>query len=208
MEGSKSNLRQRQPRLGLTLLELVAATLLAAMLCVAVMGITADSARRHQAVVSQIPTKPWLAQLSEQIRWDILQARSFRVQSDGLELHGFGSRDFGTSVAYHGPAIITYQIIKVGDVRWLLRRETHTDDLTSNYVRTDFVCTNVEALRLASLSGRHGGSEQKGGPLSDLLDPTQEQELQAEGPLPERVVVTLRGSAAKEPILREVIFRR
>ena len=210
MQNSTQKTRRNQllRRSGFTLLELVAATLLAAMLCVAVMGITANSARQSREIKNQFPARPWLAPLAEQIHWDIVQARSFRVRPDSIELHGFGGRDFTTAVAYHGPTVVTYQIVKDGDVHWLLRKEAHVDDLTSRFFRTEFVCKDVGSIRLSALSGQSDVGRQPADPLQDLLPPMEEQDLQSEGPLPERVVVTMIGQDNQTPILREVICRR
>lgn len=205
---NKSCRRPLKKQLGMTLLELVAATLLAAMLCVAVLGMTADCARRQQQIVSELPARPWLAPLSEQIRWDILQARSFRLRADSLELHGFGSRDFSTAVAYHGPAVITYQVVTDGNVRWLLRKELHVDDLSNQYFRAEFVCGDIGSIKLCSLAGRPDVAQLNSGPLSGQLEQAVEQDLPGEGPLPERVVVTIRTLKDRAPLLREIICRR
>jgi len=196
-----------RPRSGLTLLELVAASLLAAMLCVAVLGMMASSARRHRIIINQTPARPWISPLAEQVRWDVLQSRSFRIRPNALELHGFASRDFGTGVAYHGPTVITYQIVKDGEVSWLLRKELHVDDLSSKYFRIEFVCADVGGLRLSVLSGQDA-SRQKAASFDDWRESAEEQELKADGPLPERVVITIRGITDKAPLIREVICRR
>lgn len=133
-------------RRGLTLIELVVATALAALLMAAVAGVMRSLVMQKKVLLSNDPPTPWKDRLRDQLRWDFANARRFSAEAARLRLVGYGGADFDTGALTQRPTEVVYETIDVGPRSWLVRREIHLDASTLHNRRSDIVCAGVRAL--------------------------------------------------------------
>lgn len=135
-------------RTGLTAIELLAASALAALMTVAVSGILGAMALQRRELPTSQTSAAWQRRLAEQVRWDFSNARQFRCNGEELMLSGFGAREFGFTSRRptHRPAQISYRIKKIGERHWLIRRETHLDERALVNFRSEIVCADADRI--------------------------------------------------------------
>lgn len=109
---------------GFTLVELVAATALSAILTLAVLKVVASVGR--DARVSINAPADGSEDLAALIRWDVVNARGFSSTENRLELEGYGTlaslEDDRSTFGSRGT--VTYELAPLGGRTWLIRRET------------------------------------------------------------------------------------
>lgn len=136
---------------GLTILELLVALTLSAMLLTALVGVMSALQRQQTIVVEKHPYRPWRRAAMNQLHWDFQNAKWVAQTDDGLHLVGYGGRDFQSGHVNHRPAQIDYLIVGNDDRRWLCRRERHTDEFSNKTERTEFVLADVSQIRMERL---------------------------------------------------------
>ncbi len=145
---------------GFTLLELLMATALAAMLMVGVLAVVASIASpAHEAaqtrgqgvrgigqVVSDAPpVDAWVALLRE----DLAHARSVKAQPDGsLVLAGYTGLAGAGRERSHRPAVVTYSVKRIEGRDWLVRRQVLLDVLSNQNVQNDLVAAGVSRFEV------------------------------------------------------------
>jgi len=110
-------------RRGFTLVEVLVATTLGALLMVAMFMVLAGLGRERKALAQRAAgTVP--LQLMELLRWDLVNARTVRSQGKGVLLSGFGCLDETTmSPRSLQPVDVLYEIQRLGGRSWLTRRQ-------------------------------------------------------------------------------------
>ncbi|WP_010583130.1 hypothetical protein [Schlesneria paludicola] len=173
-------------RLGLTLVELLAATVLSTLLMAAVLGLlTSVSKAQSVALRAHGIPDPWQQRLDEVLRWDLQNSRSIRTTEAGIELAGFAGRDLSTRMPIHCPCLVEYFIVATGDRTHLFRRESHVESLNIDNSYSDLVCLDVSKITIGPASDRTNAS-------------VRDQALPAlpNGPLPSEVNVSLTSTGA------------
>lgn len=178
------HLRKNPKRLspsGLTLVELLAATVLATLLMGAVLGLLTSLTRNQRTILKShgIPD-PWQTRLQELFEWDLQNSRSLQATPNGFQLEGFAGRDFSTGTPLHCPCRITYEIIDDEDRQHLIRRETQTESLNLDNTTSALACLDVGQV-VCGAPRAAAESENSASSLQGLPD----------GVLPEQVSVTL-----------------
>lgn len=140
----------------MTLVELLPALALAALLLAALMGVVKGLAQQRRALAER-ESPAWRQAFLEQLRWDLLHARQMRSTPTRLTLEGFAARDFATGEATHRPTRVEYYIVEAGTQTWLLRQEAHLDELTNQHQRAELVCLNATSLTVESLQTQAAG---------------------------------------------------
>lgn len=181
-------IQRRRPRLGMTVIELLVATTLAAMLMVVLLAVLGTIDIQRRELLENAPQPLWHNRLADQLTWDMTHASRLNWREGRLDLHGLGSRDFDTGTATHRPAHVVYFIRQIGETSWLLRRETHLSDLTLAKPRVELLCAGVSSITLQSLS-------------------ETQISLRQSAPVPSSMRLELRGGEQEEPIWNQTIHR-
>ncbi len=214
-------------RMGLTLIELLAATALATLLMVAVLGVLKSITRGQKVLLAREPIESWQLRLTEQLRWDLENSRAFKPIAAGFQLEGFAGRDFSSSATTHARSVIEYVVVRAGDRGQLIRRESHPDSLQLHNSISELVCLDLERIVL----GRPGEQASPvanradfSGPPSPVATPPptpQDRTTRTESPkstvvdrpvdsqpLPDRVAVTLYRSGTSTPVFSHAFLVR
>jgi prepilin-type N-terminal cleavage/methylation domain-containing protein len=108
-------------RHGLTLIELMCALLLGAMVVSLLCGVVATMSRREREMRESWPDEGWLRRVRRQMEHDFANSRSVRLDSGRLLLDGYAAVEVGESRL--GPSVVWYEVVvpEEGEPR-LLRR--------------------------------------------------------------------------------------
>jgi len=196
---------RRRPRVredlrrGFTLIELMVATVLAALLMAAVLGVLKGVTRSQKTLMRGDTAPPWQARLISQLEWDLTNSRSVVPTVDGFQLKGFAGRDFASGAALHGPTTVQYAVRNVAGQLWLVRGEAHLDSLSLDNDSLELVCNRVERIALNSPNkqGAKGvdGSEPQAKSVEDA-------------PIPDQPLVLLYGAGQEKPIFEHAFVLR
>lgn len=170
-------------RTAFTLIELLAASALAAVLMLvmfqvigslgrtrAALSRASDDAGRGSAVQS-----PWKSDLLDALRWDLANAATAKLEANRVTLAGHGSLDRRTLAASHEPVEVTYRLERrgAGGRTCLVRREVPRGAATNDRGWSELLCADVsrfavEPVRSAGLLGLR--RDALAGPLRVRLD--------------------------------------
>jgi prepilin-type N-terminal cleavage/methylation domain-containing protein len=140
-----------------TLLELLAATALSAVLMVVLLQVLASLARGKVVLErdTAADAAPWQADLVEHLRWDLTNATEGAAEPNRLRLTGHGSLDRATLAPGHDPVTVTYALERLGGSAgnrtggggggrtWLVRRQSPRGGLTNERGWSELVCPDV-----------------------------------------------------------------
>jgi hypothetical protein len=132
---------------GFTLVELLAATVLSALLVITLLMVVASLGRERTAIAKRAAsqTPPGVVDL---LRWDLLSARSLRMKDGVMTLSGFGSLDRRTLAPLsHRPVDVVYDVRELGGESWLVRRQMEKGQRPL----TELVCAGVREIRASPL---------------------------------------------------------
>jgi len=135
----------------MTLIELVLATTLATMLMVAVLGVLNSLSRQRNVLFSRREPDTWRRLLADELRRDVLNSRRLAVGPTELRLVGYAGRENSSRRATHRPTEISYQVFSVGEESWLVRRETHLDELSNDNRQAELVCGDVGGIDVVQI---------------------------------------------------------
>ncbi|MEM1068734.1 MAG: hypothetical protein AAGG48_03260 [Planctomycetota bacterium] len=110
-------------RSGLTLIELVAAMVLAAMMMVGLMNIVWSASRDLRQVDSDAASDFPTTLLIEQIRVDLQNARGMQWNAVSVMLHGFVSRDASTRLPLLTEGRVIYRVVATESGSALIREQ-------------------------------------------------------------------------------------
>jgi hypothetical protein len=181
----------------MTIIELLAATVLAVSLMGAVLGILKSVTRAQKVVLDRAPSEDWQCRIVEQLEWDLTNSRSVVTTAAGFELYGFAGRDFISGIPLHGPTVIAYENADRGTSHGLLRTETHLDSTELHNQKTELVCQTINRIAMASPEADGPGAGDQGLPKS-----------LADGPIPNRLAVCLYRAGESQPALQHAFTLR
>lgn len=182
---------------GMTIIEVLVATLLSSLMLSAVAGLLGALARQERALARKRHAPAWQTQFTQELLWDLRNARRCAVTESGVFLEGLGGRDFGSLRPTGESAEIDYLFVEAAGERWLVRRESHPADRTSHATRVDLVCRGVERLRW-------GGTVVHRAVTTNAIRPGSERFMS----VPERVELELATGNAAEPLFHDVLCVR
>ena len=190
--------RRGRNRVGITLVELLATIVLSTLLMASVLGVLASVTKGQRVVLANhgIPDS-WQTRLSEILAWDLENSRTIQNTESGVRFEGFAGRDLSNRTPIHCPCVIDYQVTQIGKWKCLIRTESHTDLLDTDNQCTDLVCLGVEKLII--------------GPPVDAASVSANPdsvELLPDGPLPNRVCVTLFSTSQSNPLFSQTFTLR
>ncbi len=133
---------------GFTLLELLAASALAALLMIAALQVVRSVGRRPDS--EPAANKP-RSDLLALVRWDLSQALVLRQDHGSCLLAGYGSLDAATLQSTGRPVMVSYRIKLVGSRRCLYRDQTSLDDLAGRVGWSELVAWDVDQFELTAV---------------------------------------------------------
>lgn len=139
---------------GFTLIELVAATALTAVLAITAMYVIASLRLRPQANGLLATQSAWTEQLRDRVRWDLMQAISLRIDPGGMVLAGYISIDPVTRESTHRPVTVSYSLKSIGGHSWLIREQTDLNVLSSAGTSAEWLLANVTRFEITPLPTR------------------------------------------------------
>jgi hypothetical protein len=176
------------------MVEVLAATLLAALLMSAVLGVL-KAVTGHQKTFRRGLQEPWHSQLCALLEWDLNNSKTVLPNADGFELRGFAGRDLVSGMALHCRTSIEYAVKKVRDESCLIRTETHLDAPNLDSVRSELVLSRVEQIVLGDSASR-------------TPKDTKAADHEDGAPLPEQVTIVVTGSDTHAEVFRHVFALR
>lgn len=138
---------------GFTLLEMLAATALAAILLIALLAVTASLGRNAAHMKKADRRQTWSDGLVPLLQLDLANATSLRIETNSFILEGHGEIDLAEATPTQCLATITYSLRRVGDHTWLVREQCARNPLEPSKRSVDFVCADVRAISLARVEG-------------------------------------------------------
>jgi hypothetical protein len=186
----------------MTLIELMAASALAALLMTAMFGLLRAMSVQRNTLFKNRVIEPWRDQLVEQLRWDFSNARQMSVTPEELHLVGYGGCDFATKAATLRPTEIIYSIKVDGRHHWLLRKESHLDSNSLNNSHTEIAAPGIAAIVVQRIDDSQNDEQ---------LDRTQTTErkhsaLRALTPVSNKLRIVLFGEDENTHVLDEQIL--
>jgi type II secretory pathway component PulJ len=188
--------RTLQRRSGMTLVELLAATILAALLMAAVLGVLKAITREQKALKSDGSSEPWQAQLIRQLEWDLTNSRSVVTTANGFQLIGFAGRDFATGAALHCRTSVEYAVQDVEGKSFLVRSEAHLDSANLDNQTLELVCNHVERVALSAADARSATAKKTAANGSD------------DASIPDQPLVSIYAPGQERPILEHAFVLR
>ena len=111
-------------RRGLTLVELLAATAIIAMLTTASLAVVTAVMRSHRIEQDRDHLRPLLADVRRLVEMDLLHARRYQRLRDGFAVETHSALAPVTLAHKHWPAEVVYTVETIGDGPWLIRTQT------------------------------------------------------------------------------------
>ncbi|MDB5324093.1 MAG: hypothetical protein JWN40_5724 [Phycisphaerales bacterium] len=176
-------------RKAFTLVELLAANVLAALLIVAILtiiGALGRDRRAHAALDHDRTTQTTNDNLRRLIQWDFSNATRWRLVDGAYFFQSHGSLDPQTLVPTTLPVTVRYELNESAGKRWLTRSQTPRDK-TADGAWSAPLCADVADLALAS--------------ADNGLAPPQSVWQN----LPSQVRLTLTWTDPKRPVLNETL---
>ncbi len=177
-------------RIGLTVVEVLAATLLASLLMSAVLGVL-KAVTSHQKAFTRDLRESWQSQFCALLEWDLSNSKTVLETADGFELRGFAGRDLVSGMPLHCRTSIQYAVKKTRDESCLVRTETHLDAPILDSARSELVLGRVERITLGD----------SGSPSAKITKPVDPEEGT---PLPEQTTVVVIASDSHAEVFRHV----
>jgi len=143
-------------RRAFTILELLAATALAALLMLAVFHVVGTLGASRAAVAATSGNGATVrGDLLDTLRRDLAGATQVSFRANGMTLTGHGSLDRATLLARQEPVLVDYGLVVIGGRRWLVRRQGPRDGLSRAPAWTELVRPDVVgfSVRPAAVAG-------------------------------------------------------
>jgi hypothetical protein len=171
-------------RKAFTILELLAATALTALLMVAVLQVIGSIGRTRAAMSRQSADGPWKADLLDALRRDLVNSSGIRYEANAVTLTGHAALDPLTLDPVHEPVVVTYGVTTRANRTWLYRRQAPRDGFRGSPAWSELLAPDVARFTLR--------------PATDLPvatgPPTREGDAP---PVPRAVLVELDGPAGR-----------
>lgn len=145
MEGKRP---ARNVRHGMTAVEVLVASMLSALLMVAVMGTMRGLKAHERALDLRDPTTSWQRSLAATLQHDLDNARTIKIMPMFFELESVSGASDANSEHAWLPVTIRYEIRQADNESWLVRSERQGPNL-----KTELVCRQVARLRISQGAG-------------------------------------------------------
>lgn len=129
-------------RKGLTLIELICALLLGAMVVSLLCGIVATMSRREREMRESWPDEGWLRRVRRQMERDFANSRAIRLDPGRLILDGYAAIDVGARRLE--PSVVWYEVSVAEDGEPSLLRRARAVGGANPHESTTVMCVGVE----------------------------------------------------------------
>ena len=132
---------------GFTIMELLIASVLSAILMIGILFATTQLARQvHRQKGLASPTQ--FNTVLELLRKDMSQATACRVTENKIHLRGFMLLDPQSQKRIEQPAQVIYRLVQINDVFWLMRHQRALNNLTLDDTDANLLCKNITTMQL------------------------------------------------------------
>jgi hypothetical protein len=135
-------------RRAFTILELLAATALTALLMIAVLHVIGSLGRSRAALLRQPDAGAWRSDLLDSLRHDLANATTASFRPNCITVAGHGALDRNTFARIHEPVTVVYGLATIHGRRWLVRRQTPRDGLSNEPGWSELLCADVTAFNV------------------------------------------------------------
>ena len=140
---------------GMTLIEIVVALALSALLLGTTAGVIKAMHERKKVFADRLDIQPWRIELAQALRNDLLRSQNMRIGSRTLELLGNCGHDPVTGEQTYSPVHIRWSLKREGDYDILVRTEIPhggLEELTAT-PRPQLMAVDVTGLSLGTFTG-------------------------------------------------------
>ncbi len=134
-------------RKGFTMIELVAATALAALLFTVAVSVIRSLGRISTG--NELAQPVWTLAVRQQLDWDLANAVVFRQDNHGLTLAGYGSLDRKTLQSTHLQVTVVYSLRQIGSQSWLVREQSGLEPRFADSNWSELLCGHVKTFAFA-----------------------------------------------------------
>jgi hypothetical protein len=131
-------------RRAFTAIEALAATTLASLMLVSILGVLGALSRGQKTLITIADSPTWHRHLAHQLQWDLTNSQTMIVSVNYLRLDGFAGRAFATGQPTNRPTRVEYFVDADSSSGVLIRRETHVDELVNTNWNSEIVCVGVD----------------------------------------------------------------
>jgi len=136
-------------RCGFTLLEMLAALVLASLLMTAVLKLLGIMHAQERSMANSVATdQPWIPRVFRLLERDCRNSRRMIVGTNEFHLTGFAATDRETSAANYRPAEVAYRVLLIHGQLCLQREERKTDSLSNNSIVRELIAVDVAGISL------------------------------------------------------------
>lgn len=214
-------------RRGFTFVEVLATTLLVALLMLVGLRVIASVGRTRAEIAARAAGPADSGRMADMIRWDLTNARYVKSGENSLALAGYCGLEAADFSPRHRPVHVSYALREAGGRRWLVREQSDLDDTTNRGRWFELICPDVASFTVLRAdppppggptdrpnSGRDGGGQSAAladtsasgagrpwqGPSVGLVQPRGYMAV------PPRVRLVVRPAAASGPRADELIY--
>ena len=185
----------RSAKRAVTLIELLASSVLASLLMLALVGLLRTTAAQSRAARRMLAEHPATEILSDQIRRDFVNATHIEIRPNRVRLYGHMSQDWRTRRQTFRTAEVTYAVVSARRAQTLVRQETQFSEFAGQRSRLDVLWSGVAGLEVTRFDE---ADEELASEDSSLAPPGMT-------PLPARLLVSIH-QLEGEPLLTQDIF--
>lgn len=139
-------------RRAFTILELLVATALTALLLLAVFHVLGSLGRSRTTLAQQTDSGTWRSDLLQTLRYDLVNATAANFHRDGVTLTGHGALRRTTLARSHEPVTVVYGLATIHGRRWLVRSQSPRDGLSNDPGWSELICPDVNGFTIRSAS--------------------------------------------------------
>ena len=133
-------------RRAFTLLELLAATALSALLMVAVLHVLGTIGRDRRTMAANPGPQVWRADLLDTVRRDLAGSTGVRNGNNALTLTGQAALDRRTLAPRDEPVTVTYSLTTLHGRTWLTRRQASRNGRGNESAWMELICPDIVAF--------------------------------------------------------------
>jgi prepilin-type N-terminal cleavage/methylation domain-containing protein len=143
-------------RRAFTLIEMLVATMLVAMLLGAV-SLTVGGLARDERAIARRQNVARDERVLDLLRWDLMNAKSIAEGREGVTLIGHGGIDRGKLSATVRPSRVIYRVVQRGEgAGVLVREQSYLDDAIRPEKWSEIVAVGVNRIDIAAVPGAVG----------------------------------------------------
>lgn len=135
-------------RRAFTLLELLLATTLAAMLMALILTFSSSIRRAQATLVTDSPARPEIGQFERLLQRDLALADDIQPGKSTLTIDGYSRLDRTSQECRQGPTRVFYRLMPVGTHRYLVRQQSELDSRTNRESQMEMVLAGVKDFSL------------------------------------------------------------